>query len=69
MENRIPKWARPFCEERSCSICNSPHVYFERPEVWTEEVQILGGNMIQFNNFALKCWCKDCFEDCGGKHV
>jgi hypothetical protein len=68
MKSRIPKWAQPFGEERFCSICHSPKVYYERAESWEEKIELHIGPIIRCTNFAMKCWCKDCFEDCGGKH-
>lgn len=69
MNRRIPKWAQPFCEERRCSICNSPKVYYERSESWDESIELEFGPTLYCTNFAMKCWCKDCYEDCGGKHL
>lgn len=61
-----PKWAQPFFSERECSICGSKEIYHERSENWEEQVDIPEGPIISVVSFAMKCWCRDCFEDCGG---
>lgn len=68
MERRIPSWAQPLGEDRFCSICNSPNVYYERIESWDEKFELEHGPILFCTNFAMKCWCKDCYDDCGGKN-
>ena len=68
--NQPPKWAQPmFGGKRVCSICSSKKVYYERPSSWEESYDIGRGPIVNFTNVAMKCWCKDCFENCGGTHV
>ena len=63
-----PKWVRPIFGEGSCSICNSKEIHFSRMDSW-EETSMTPNGCIKCKNFALKCWCPDCFENCGGKVV
>lgn len=70
MDRRFPKWAQPvFGDQQACSICSSKEVYFSSLEKWEEKCDIPGGPVIVIDNFALKCWCKDCYEDCGGPKI
>ncbi len=69
MERQIPKWAQPIFSDHICSICACPHVHFEKLDTWEEKVDLENGPIIYCTNFAMKCWCKDCFEDCGGKNA
>lgn len=62
----IPKWAQPFGEPRVCSICSNPQIYYEKMEAWDDIVEVPDGTAIVFLSHAMKCWCRACFEDCGG---
>jgi len=61
-----PKWAQPVFGAHCCSICKNEKVYYKQFESW-EEAEVTPTGIIRSTCFALKCWCKDCFEDCGGK--
>lgn len=69
MEMHRPKWAQPLGEPRVCSICAFAEVYYERPEEWGQVFDSVFGPIILSKNMSMKCWCKDCYEDCGGRHV
>jgi len=66
-DSRAPKWAQPICAEHKCSICEHPIVYYSKIDTWTGEAVLNTGHVVEFLNMAMKCWCKDCFEDCGGQ--
>lgn len=60
----------------TCSICDFPNVYFCDSKSIEEEVVScetgrvivdLKGNPMRMTKIFVRCYCKDCFEDCGGK--
>lgn len=61
-----PKWARPLFGDNSCSICDNSNVYYSQIDYWEEELVLANGVPVAFLNMGMKCYCKDCFEDCGG---
>jgi len=63
-----PDWMQPLEGPAVCSICKHPNVYFSMVESYQEDEDCLffGGLSIRFTHFGSKCYCKDCFEDCGG---
>lgn len=72
MESHRPKWAQPLKGPRVCSICSSPEVFFERTEEWPDLVDFGSKAVYPFVMFtvtSMKCWCKDCYEDCGGQSL
>jgi len=66
MTREFPKWAQPmFTETPYCSVCNSADVYFEMLDSWVEKTEFQGKTFL-INNWAMKRYCKDCFEEYGG---
>jgi hypothetical protein len=64
-----PSWLQPLEGPRVCSICSYHKVYYEKIVHFPQKVALESGPIIEFNRLAMKCYCKDCFEDCGGKRV
>lgn len=66
MKRELPEWVRPIFGPYSCSICDDPEVFYMKPASWVEK-EWLYDKYIEIDCHAMKCWCKDCYEDCGGK--
>lgn len=62
-----PKWAQPVHGEHHCSICENPNVYYSDVHLIEMPVMISLGEIIRPLSVVSRCYCKDCFEDCGGK--
>lgn len=61
-----PKWAQPFDGKRVCSICSSPDIFFEKGCPYVEITEIEPGIKSIDTIWAIKAYCKDCYEECGG---
>ena len=49
-----------------CSICKSEKVYFEDFSIIEEEESFMGVPLSRLH-YGYRCYCKECFEEYGGK--
>jgi hypothetical protein len=61
-----PKGLQSVCGPNVCSICSDNDVYYSKMESFDEEVEIRPKVLITVVNWGCICYCKDCYEDCGG---
>lgn len=66
----LPKGLQPiFTNHPYCSICESQEVHFETMHQWEEIYRCCEAGNVKILNWAMKRYCKECFEEYGGEHV